>query len=881
MTGITGAAGATGDRDLAGLVDSLRDARPAVLWIAQSDVTVLLWQQAGPDGIVRAHYAVSLDGRSVDRVAPARHEIQLRYAQFDPLAAAPVVPEALDANGHDDGADQLLIVQFETQPLEVYRRDLRALGATIQKFLPDQSYIVRLPRTRLEDVAALPYVRWTGPFHPAYKLETSLHVAFAADGEAWLPEQRYRIQVFGRGPGPKRVVARRIAGLGGRVDHLVPEGFLLEATLTAAQLAAVARMPEVAFIERWTPRGTDMSVVRTVGGANAVEVLSGFTGEGVRGEVMDTNLDTAHPDFQATPPLIHGGTGGSASHGTSSYGVVFGDGSGNFGGRGMIPGAQGIFADYGNLSNRYTHTAQLLQSPYFAVFQTNSWGNTQTPNYTSISAQMDDVLFINDLLVTQSQSNTGNQSSRPQAWAKNIVAVGGIRHWNTADLADDCWCGDASIGPAADGRIKPDLALFNDSILTTAEGGGYTNFGGTSAATPETAGHFGLFFQMWSEGIFGNTVDPVGTVFENRPHMSTAKAMLINAARPYSFNGPGDDLARTHQGWGLPDVARLLDLKGRFLVLVDETDVLSNLQSTTYEVPVEIGGGTIRATLVYTEPSGTTSSSQHRINDLSLKVTAPDGTVYWGNHGLLDGIWSVSGGSPNTIDNVENVFIEMPASGNWTVEVQAAEINEDSHVETPQVDADYALVVSVEAAANETCGSGPLVTEGTYVVSNIGATTDGPDESGAGCGTFESDVWYKLIVPCTGLVTVDLCDAGVDAQLAVYDACPTGPGEALACADDVCGQAPQISFAAVPGLYRLRLGGVQGSTTMIITCDPAPACPADCANSDGVVDIVDLLDLLGQWGDGSQSCDLAPEGGDSTVDIQDLLALLAAWGDCP
>ena len=30
----------------------------------------------------------------------------------------------------------------------------------------------------------------------------------------------------------------------------------------------------------------------------------------------------------------------------------------------------------------------------------------------------------------------------------------------------------------------------------------------------------------------------------------------------------------------------------------------------------------------------------------------------------------------------------------WTVEVIASEINEDSHVETPEVDADFALVVS-------------------------------------------------------------------------------------------------------------------------------------------------------------------------------------------
>ena len=90
----------------------------------------------------------------------------------------------------------------------------------------------------------------------------------------------------------------------------------------------------------------------------------------------------------------------------------------------------------------------------------------------------------------------------------------------------------------------------------------------------------------------------------------------------------------------------------------------------------------------------------HRINDLTLKVTSPSAVVYWGNNGLLEGNWSVAGGAANTIDTVENVFIQNPEAGVWTVEVIASEINEDGHVETPELDADFALVVSGGALAN-------------------------------------------------------------------------------------------------------------------------------------------------------------------------------------
>ena len=57
----------------------------------------------------------------------------------------------------------------------------------------------------------------------------------------------------------------------------------------------------------------------------------------------------------------------------------------------MIPGAQKIFASYASLSNRYTHTQELVSPAYSAVFQSNSWGSALTTSYTTISAEMDDI----------------------------------------------------------------------------------------------------------------------------------------------------------------------------------------------------------------------------------------------------------------------------------------------------------------------------------------------------------------------------------------------------------------------------------------------------------------------------------------------------------
>ncbi|RJP30302.1 MAG: peptidase S8, partial [Phycisphaerales bacterium] len=587
---------------------------------------VASWSQRAANGQVTPYYAVSFDGQTAAAVRETTYTLMLRYANFDPLKAVPVVERELAAPVDS----RVYMVQFITQPLQAYTDVIEGLGGTVRYFLPNHAFVIEMSPEVCDALAAQPFIRWIGPYHPAYKFDAELLERFRTPGAA-IETGRYNIQVLDRGMELKEIVADRIMALGGVVDVLEPDGHFLEATLTWDQLLDVIRMSETFYVDRWSPPQTFMEKVRQDGGANHVESVAGYTGAGVRAEVMDTELLVSHQAFRARPPLVHR-NGQSSPHGTSVYGIVFGDGAGNANGRGMMPDAQGIFA-FWSPPNRHAHTAELLQAPYFAVFQTNSWGQCCRTNYGSEAQQMDDIAFQYDFLLLQAQANNGNRSSSGHAWGKNIVSVGGIRHRDTLTRGDDAWSGSGSIGPAEDGRIKPDLAYWYDSILTTNNSGGYTSgFGGTSAATPETAGHFGLMFQMWNDGIFGNPVDPEGTVFDNRPHLATAKALMINTAEPYPFTGQGHDLTRVHQGFGLANVRNLFELRNKFFI-IDETDVLANFDRTVHLVDVADNTPALKATLVYTDLAGTTSTNQHRINDLSLQVTSPSGVIYHGNVG--------------------------------------------------------------------------------------------------------------------------------------------------------------------------------------------------------------------------------------------------------
>ena len=655
-------------------------------------------------------YAISLDGSRYYDPKRVTYKVGLFQQSFDPKSDGEPIMATMDqASGNE-----LYVVQFVVHPLEAIQNHLSVLGARVHHYLPTNSLLVRMSPAVAAQVQAQKYVRWVGSYRPSYRVSNELMATMGTSA---------RVYVRAIDAAAKNAVADKVRALGGTLHDMGGSSPLVQATLTRDAVTKLAAENDVEFIDAWSAPENDMDIAREISGSNFVEGVAGFTGIGIRAEVMDGNVVETHGDFASRPLIIHGtNRSGDASHGTPTTGIVFGDGSGDPKGRGVLSGGQGIFASYVNLPDRYAHTGELLKAPYFASFQTNSWGSARTTEYTNVSAEMDRILFDHDILIFQSQSNAGSRQSRPEAWAKNIVSVGAWNHKNTLDASDDRWEGTASIGPAADGRIKPDLSHFYDATHAPASGGptSYGAFGGTSGATPITAGHAGIFLEMWSDGMFGDP-GPGTTAFEKRPHMTTAKAMLINSAFRYNFANETADMNRHHQGWGRVDLKKLFERREKFFI-VNETDVLTPLTTKQHQVTVAQGEPELLITMVYADPPGTPAATRARVNDLTLRVLSPSGVEYFGNVGLRQGNFSTPGGAPDVIDTVENVFIKTPEAGTWTIEIRADEIIADGHKETPALDADYALVASGVSGS-----APPPPPTGKVRISQVGYDTPGND----------------------------------------------------------------------------------------------------------------------------------------------------------
>lgn len=511
-------------------------------------------------------------------------------------------------------------------------------------------------------------------YDPAHLVDRSIRARFEAGvrGNAG-PSDEYWIIPTDRKRPARRRISTRVLAEGGSAGLVESDGLIMRASLTPRGLADLVMSGEILWVEPWVAPETDSSLVREFGGANAVELVEGYLGTGVVVEVVDKGLFQNHNDLLASDPVLRTLNEGPTDHGTATYGIIFGNGETQAAARGMMPGQHGLFSSYLEIEDRDDHLASFV-SDFDGAIQSNSWGSGVNRRYTAPSAAMDDSVIRHGVLIFQSQSNRGNPDSRPEAWAKNAISVGGINGHGTLDRADDTWAGDASTGPAIDGRVKPDLVLFNDGILTTSDVGAASHmpFTGTSAATPAVAGHAGIMYEMWRSGVFHGG-DPLA-VPADRPSVAMARAIMINSAEPYPFAHVADDLGRYRQGWGTPDLLNMWSRAPRTAVF-DEADTLAEGDAWVRTFEVAPGEARLGFTLAWTDPPALPFASRTLINDLDLRVISPSGVVYLGNAGLHDGIFSVAQDDdpavPDRVNTVENVFVASPEPGRWQVEIVA------------------------------------------------------------------------------------------------------------------------------------------------------------------------------------------------------------------
>lgn len=246
---------------------------------------------------------------------------------------------------------------------------------------------------------------------------------------------------------------------------------------------------------------------------------------------------------------------------------------------------------------------------------------------------------------------------------KNVITVGAISDLPTGAtrILDTAMTDFSSWGPTDDGRIKPDISANGDRLLSLNNSMNVPTKlqSGTSMSAPVVTGTIANLTQLFRRRYGG---------FD--PGNSSMKAILIHTARDAGTFGPDYRF-----GWGVLDARKAADFiykqgtEGNHLIV----DSIVN-GSKTYTANT-VGSASIVATLVWTDPPAVpdigliVDATSKLINDLDLKITGPGGEYL---------PWTLDSNNPsmpairdfeNHIDNVEQVAIDVPRNGVYTIEV--------------------------------------------------------------------------------------------------------------------------------------------------------------------------------------------------------------------
>ncbi|MCB0203929.1 MAG: S8 family serine peptidase, partial [Anaerolineae bacterium] len=644
--------------------------------------------------------------------AAASIEIRVPNYTFDPvLEGEPKLSNSQRFEGQDEG---FRLVQFYGATQDTWLTSLQAAGLQVLQYYPNYTYLVWGNAASLNAAEGLDSVRWAGAFHPAYKMNSDLA------GRSGVVKN---VDVFFYNDGNVAGTVAALEALGAKVNQVYaaqPDKafYIANMEMNASAFDAVSLLNEVLWFGYAHPEPVldDEMATQTVagnhpGGVPALGYYThlanlGFDGTGVRWATIDTGVDYDHPDLNghiaggySFPGACNTNPGedcAGGGHGTHVTGIIGGTGQGDgvgantdpngyLYGVGIAPGYE-IFA-MNSLSapawppagGWQEHSKQAVLGG--AIGGNNSWttgegtqhgyqASERTHDIMVLDGNFDTATVAEPFIEVFSAGNSGSSGLTSPKEGKNLIVTAASNNYRAGNI--DAIASFSSRGPAVDGRWVPTIAAPGATVASTRNdlGGScgtpiagtnnlYSLCSGTSMAAPQTSGTITLATEWWR--TFNGGADP-------SPGM--AKALLVNGAVDMGTA----DIPNINEGWGR----------------INSTNIISPSAPTTYwELPVDFSNSgeswtvslgvadptqPLKVTLAWADAPGAVGANPALVNNLDLTVDN-GGNTYLGN--VFSGGWSQTGGAADTINNLENVFVQNPG-GDVTITVDAINIAGDA-----------------------------------------------------------------------------------------------------------------------------------------------------------------------------------------------------------
>ena len=396
---------------------------------------------------------------------------------------------------------------------------------------------------------------------------------------------------------------------------------------------------------------------------NYTGISKDLNGTGMSVMLQDDGIIGPHIDFEGriTQFLNYDGAN---QHGDHTGGTV--SGAGNLDPRyaGMAPGSHlyvyGAAPTYPGFDSIASH-----YSKYDIKITSTSYSNGCNDGYTTLARELDiQVEQMDALSHVFSAGNNGRSDCSYGAgagWgnitgghkvAKNVITVANL------DFEDNL-NGSSSRGPAEDGRIKPDISAVGTDVMSTTNDNDYVRKTGTSMSCPGVAGTLTLLYQAYKEKNAGAY-----------PDQELMKGVICNSAD--DLGRPGVDF---EYGFGRINARKAFDIISNRQYF---SGSLSNGDSGIHQLSFPSNVLEVKVMLIWKDPKGAVNANTPLVNDLDLVLLDPNSMenlpLVLDHRPTVAQITANAQPGRDSINNLEQVVIQGPMPGNYTIKVKGSHI---------------------------------------------------------------------------------------------------------------------------------------------------------------------------------------------------------------
>jgi hypothetical protein len=562
------------------------------------------------------------------------------------------------------------ILQFESIPTEATKKLLSANGIELLEYIPNNAYTVTISRTPSSTILEMAKARSILQPSAEMKMESRLAsgiippsaIKVAGTLDVWIsfPKtyssedvinnlNQLNIDVLSVQYQSYRILSLRIAS--NRLKELAALPFV-----EFVQAAPAGDQP-LNFNSRYASRANLLNASLSDGG-------KGLNGEGITVGIGDDADVQTHIDFTGrlinrSPMALTNG------HGHHTTGTLGGAGIGNEQYRGYAPKATIVSQGF----NGIILNAPTYVNDYGMVITNNSYGDNIDCGYFGtydLYSRLLDQMAIDlpNLTNVFAAGNSGTKNCSPflpgyhtvlggYQSAKNVITVGSTT--DTGFIA-----GSSSRGPVKDGRLKPEIMAMGEAVASTWSSNIYSYGSGTSMAAPAVSGGLALLYQRYRQLNSGSN-----------PKNGLMKAILCNGALDKGNVGPD-----FQYGFGWLNLLRSIDMIENNRYFIGSS---TNGSVNTHTIAVPANTAQLKVMLYWNDPAASPLSAETLVNDLDLEVADAFSFAHLpevldtSNNNLANA--SVAGN--DHINNMEQVVINNPAAGNYTMKVKGTAITQN------------------------------------------------------------------------------------------------------------------------------------------------------------------------------------------------------------